>query len=1008
MTPASRSKPFSPELLYVGLSQLVLLAIGLHWAQPPTGIAQIDLPPPFDPANLLHKTALAWNHVVSYAGSVDVLFSLVPYLVIEALLEKIAGLSVGQALLFVLPVMISWIGAYKCGRIIGLSTFAAFVAAWVFAFIPVRQQMIGVFLSAEVCTAALPWVFYWAMSAAREPARRKAAAVWLASIACVALAVVAVTPQLIVAVLIGLVAWLFLCARFSPDARAYWRWAGVATTLAITTSLWWLVPIAISFLGVKILHATAPTDVAWTFARASLLNELRFCATWVWRFPEYNPWAVAFDGSPLLYASGFLAAAGVALSLIVTRGSARMVARFCAIVMLAMLFIAKGVHSPLAAVNEALFKLPGMFLLIEPYGLILVAALVAALACGLAVDAIRARYESNGGRIASALLGAVFVCGVLANNLATITGAIFHEETNILPDVHIALPDDWRSLSARLDATGEPGGVLVLPPDDFYQIDYTWGYHGVDFIPIEVLHRDVLMPGAPFNYTQAAAAASIDATVASLARQRSPLLKPLLRDLGVRYVVARDDVRFMHSAAPARSSYRAAFGDAVGMFGALELYDLGPPNGGIEVRNSAFEPRAAIEESSDAGLREVAHALHAAGVAVDARLSAALMRVLTPIRVQRTLGTRVLSRDEARATVLVPAVVSQVSTSGTTVAYGIRNAAARIVTADIEVGAWPRSDTTFVLAANGAQVGSVSALGGGLPRWIRFYAVQLPPGITNFTVTQRPARGGSLQMFYPPRFAPADASQPKVNQVVFANIVAAQSLPISTQPRGVDIGLMLSTEPSVTVITSQPESAASSGSLIAVKLRDATYGCYADIPNGQTFDLGDPVRHCLSSIGVELTDPDEEATEIVAMTEAGASVSRREVTIAHTAAVDPRDVALLARATMNPAGSNASAQSTEGAVQFAARPSLAAIVPLPNDTQHVVAISEAFSSTWSAIEFGRGGPFPPHIMADGWRNAWICTGPGTLLVFNWLDVLEIVFAALAIFTIIAAARSSRW
>jgi hypothetical protein len=1021
VTSAAKRWKISPAWLYVGLSQLVLLIIGLHWAQPPTGIAQIDLPPPFDPTNLLRKTALAWDHVVSYYGSVDGLFSIVPYLAVETVLEAVAGLSRGQALLFVLPVMLSWLGAYRCARSIGSTRLAAFVAAWVYAFIPIRQQTIGVYLSAEACAAALPWIFSWAMTAARDPQRRRIATVWLASISCAALAVVAVTPQLLVASVLGLAAWVALCAASAPDRLGYLRWAGIATGIAVATSLWWLVPDAASYLGITVLHTTDPSAVAWTFARASLLNELRFCPTWVWQYPEYNPWAVAFDRTPWLYASGFVAYAGVSIALMAGRGQRLFLARWCALIALVMLFLAKGMHAPLASVNEAFFKLPGMFLLIEPNGLILVAALAAALACGLSIDAVRERIAGAGREVAGAALAAFFVGGMFVNNLATVTGAIFHEQTGILPDVHIAIPDEWRSLAARIDDSGVAGSVLVLPPDDFYQVDYTWGYHGVDLIPIELLRRDVLMPGAPFNYTQSATAASIDASITELARERSPVLPLLLRDLGIRFLVVRDDVRFMHAAAPAPAQFAAALGGAASeRFGALELYDLGAAAPAVQLRTVEGDAAIAsgtVGAADDPGLLETEHAMRTAGIRVGPPIVAALHHALAPERVQRAVPGSVLHRMPESDVLQVPALVGQVSTSGTSVVYSVHNGSQSPLRADLAIGAWPRSATTFVLTASGISGELTRAGPTAAPQWVNFFHVTLQPGTTDLTLTQYPARGGELQMFYPPRFAVDDAALPHVGQIEFLHITSAPAAllekrrPAKTPPRGTDVNLPLSSDPSVTVLRARGAGGASTGWRIDVRYRRATYGCYALIPDAVSFSLGDAIRHCLASIGEQPTDAEQRVTEIIGMRmlddlgTGGVS----SLNFDFTAPVDAASTALLERSTAALRRTAAAGSPAAKRVDVAdERPGIWLVAHVADTASRDLVIAEAFSPTWVALEFSRGVSFPAHHVADGWRNGWVCAGAGTVIVFNWLDLFEIIFAFAGICAIVIVGRSRRW
>src|SRR4029077_8470532 len=154
------------------------------------------------------------------------------------------------------------------------------------------------------------------------------------------------------------------------DRAAFLAWAGTTALLVTVAALWWVIPNAVSYVGVAITHTADPMSVAWTFARASLLNELRFTPMWFWQYPEYNPWATELDRNALFYAAAFVPALGLALALLLARGRAVGVVRFLALFALVMLFIAKGTHPPLAALNLAFFRIPGMFLFIEPYGAI--------------------------------------------------------------------------------------------------------------------------------------------------------------------------------------------------------------------------------------------------------------------------------------------------------------------------------------------------------------------------------------------------------------------------------------------------------------------------------------------------------------------------------------------------------------------------------------------------------------------------------------------------------------
>ena len=60
---------------------------------------------------------------------------------------------------------------------------------------------------------------------------------------------------------------------------------------------------------------------------------------------------------------------------------------------------------------------------------------------------------------------------------------------------------------------------------------------------------------------------------------------------------------------------------------------------------------------------------------------------------------------------------------------------------------------------------------------------------------------------------------------------------------------------------------------------------------------------------------------------------------------------------------------------------------VPAGYDGLAVFGQLYSPTWIAVELGGGIRFPEHVRADGWRNAWFVSGPGTLLVFNAMDIL---------------------
>lgn len=958
-------------------SIVALLVVGLHWAQPPTVVAQIDLSPPFDPANTLAKCAFAWAGIHTYFGSVDNCGSWTLSLVAQLAFAKIFGSSFGQALVFALPVILSWLGAFAAARALGARPLGALAAGWLYAFNPMRQQSFGEFATGEICAALLPWIVYWIVVAAREPERRGSARAAIATIAAFPLVLLATTPQLLFELVVGAIVVLaFAGLALAADGRAFARWCAGAAGVAIVASLWWTIPNAVSYFGVAVTHATSALSVGWTFARASLLNELRFCATWTWQYPEYDPWAVAFDRNALLYASGFVPAAAFAIALLVSRGIAATVVRFFGAFALAMLFVAKGPHPPLEQANLALYAVPGMFLFIEPFGAQLWAAFGFA-ACGaMAATQIASGAASGRRRATSAAFAFACVLGALIANTASVTGAIFHEKSVFTPDEHFALPDEWIQTAAFINGSSAAGGVVVLPPDDHYQADYAWGYRGIDVIGQELLHRDVLMPGATYWYTQAASTARLDDTVSQLVAHESPLLGPLLSELGVRYAIVRADVHPVSDGVfPDASAYDAMLdGSPVRRFGAMSVYDLGPP-----VPDVARIPYPSYSED-DAGFDEL---VAAAGID-QLGASAASRGHELESRVFGRVGSSVAySVDREPIATDIPTLVSRSEIDATSLTFEVFDPQVT-QRADVWLGVWPRTDTAYTLAGANGWSQTVDVPASPVAVWCVFHGVALDPGVDRFTVHEPSTFARTFASFLPPRFAADQPSVPDVHQVRFADVRPVAAVRASSATvRSVDLHATLRDDPLITISTyAGPERIWK----IEATGPHGAFECGEDLVPGQTYRLASTVRDCLAGIGETLTLDSASRFTVVRL------IPTEPTAIGVPAPLFPlgRNASDGHRATR--AGRHVDLSKRAVDVRWRAD-GLALLVDTGDAAGTPLVFAQTFSPTWIAYDVGAHRVLA-HGKIYGWRNSWACRDRSTVLIFNWLSALGIVLLAL--------------
>ncbi|HUY41582.1 MAG TPA: alpha-(1-_3)-arabinofuranosyltransferase family protein [Candidatus Dormibacteraeota bacterium] len=603
------------------LSLSVLAVVALHWWHPGAIIAQGDSAPQLDPGVWFHKALPAWNDYDNYFGQISGSFSFVPFMALWWVLDKLFGPGLGEIALIYVLLAASWLGAFSFARRCGVTVAAATVAAWIYTINPFTQTIVpSLNATQETFLALLPWLGFFVVTAARDPQRRPAMRAALTIFALLVFPVLGITPQLVFQLLVAAVLLAVFCAFFARDMRAFFVWAAVTAVPMIAVSLWWAVPDVLSFVGVVIPHPTSLAANAWTFARASLLNDLRGLFSWGWAFAEYFPGAAAYDANPLTYAAGFLAFAGGVTGLIVLRGRQLAAARYGMACLLVMTFIAKGSHAPLSGLSALLWKIPGVFFFDDPGGATILAFLLASVITAAAFDALRLRRLRL--PVATAAVVVASLSGILL-----VTGTAFHGDVNApdgfySPSVYVRVPAYWSEAAGYLNHSGRSGGVLLLPPNlgEGYDVRYSWNYYGGDGLPQNLIARPLLALDAGLikggGYLKHRASQAVADRVRAALDARSPQTPSLLRAIGIRYVLYRNDfikaqpwlsdaqiARVLH-ATPAR-------------FGALSLYDLGVPQTRSLVRRGGLAVLGQRYDWSWIGL-EVGHGVRIAPrVAID-------------------------------------------------------------------------------------------------------------------------------------------------------------------------------------------------------------------------------------------------------------------------------------------------------------------------------------------------------------------------------------------------------
>ncbi|MHB8433404.1 MAG: hypothetical protein ACYDCA_07385 [Candidatus Tyrphobacter sp.] len=589
---------------WIGVSGALLLAIVAHWHHPGEVLQGGDNFFGYDPAAELAKSFLAWNHFGPFLGAPWASGTWIPwYLVVTPL---VAALGAGWAQLVVIWLMLflAWLGTYGFSRALGVSAIGAVAAAWLYILNPWQQLFTGFNYPLNAAVALAPWLALLALRAAQcETAGAKTRVRVLVCI--VATAIVPITAANPALVVVDAFAYLFGAGlglmSIRPGQRwRYLRWQSVTAGYAILASLWWSFLVVNMFAGLPIDAVLSPKAWSFVIGRSSLLNNLRLNAVWGWVHPEYYWYAASYDRNILEYCGGFTAIALSAVALYFADGARLATVRWCLITALAALFLSKGLHPPLAAVNALLYHIPLSAMFREPTDKAPVVALIAlSPLVGFAVDFLRER-SSGLVRRARRLLYIAAAVGTIASAWPMMTGAQFHGYTPSyhsgsvgLPPQFVALPPYWQDVGRYLNARRASGGVFVVPADPYYQVHYKWGFYGADYLPNWLLQRRVFIPGLA-GYTASDATTAIGSAIEAMFRQHSPLALRMLRAVGVRYVLYRGDVHLQ--SAPAVGNVTAADVATVAQgirprsFGPLSLYDIGTP-----------EPEITVSSVVDAG-----------------------------------------------------------------------------------------------------------------------------------------------------------------------------------------------------------------------------------------------------------------------------------------------------------------------------------------------------------------------------------------------------------------------
>ena len=482
------------------------------WFHADTSIAGTDTGPP-DGTAWLGRLFAPWVWSGSDLGAPANMQLQLPWAVILGLVHSAGGsAALAQRIWYTILFTGVAIGGLLLLKTLGAPPWPAAIGAAVYLLNPYVVSAVGpspVYLLALGLAASLPACVF---AAARGMISARAAGL-LIGVSGPLLGYVYFNPPLVgmllaitmASPLLALLLWGRAAASRALRATA------LGLTLILVVSAYWILPAGIQLQSTALGRLSALSDWTWTEGRATITNAFWLNTSWAWDFPEYYPYAPAYSTAPLSILKFCLPAVAFGALFVVDRdsndakrssiGLGIAVAAGAAVLAISILILSTGTRPPGNLIFDVLYRLPFGWLLREPGRFLLLAGLgysVLVAAFVTHVSGVRARVTRGSrslnlpvGLIGASLLGAAITLGP---GLPLIDGAVVPDHRGALPSMHVRLPNYWSDMATFIDAAPYEGAVVILPPDDFYQMPYQWGYYGTDaFIPY-LMSRRVLVP----------------------------------------------------------------------------------------------------------------------------------------------------------------------------------------------------------------------------------------------------------------------------------------------------------------------------------------------------------------------------------------------------------------------------------------------------------------------------------------------------------------------------------
>lgn len=325
----------------------------------------------------------------------------------------------------------------------------------------------------------------------------------------------------------------------------------------IAASAYWIIPAKIALADVASGTLSSISSWGFTELRSTIANGLWLNDTWGWHYAIYYPYAAQFARFPLVLVRVLVPVAAFSVLTVAKprqRGLAR-ISGALALVALAVVFLSTGTRFPGNLIFDPLYHLPYGWLLQIPGRFLMVSALCYAVLLACLVEDLRSRdrakpsaasrnppYRPSTIPRAATFASLGIVAVALVSSYPIWTGSVISGPHAGFPSTHVRVPRYWTDTAAYMNGHGPGGSMLVLPPDDFYAMPYTW-YYGNDGFIVNLFKRHVVDPsGQSYDKVSTELLQATNLEASELVSHNFGEARRILAAIGTPVVMVRGDI----------------------------------------------------------------------------------------------------------------------------------------------------------------------------------------------------------------------------------------------------------------------------------------------------------------------------------------------------------------------------------------------------------------------------------------------------------------------------------